>query len=438
MSERAAFVRAIRENLADDAPRLIAADWFEEHGQETRAEFIRVQVEAACLSPYEQRLVELNGRATTLERRHERTWQPTLRDMATERVYRRGFVECAAVSADRFAANYPALFALEPLSEIVVAQPRSRLPQLTACQGLLQLEGLNFSNTGIGAAYCRTFFGSSYLHQLRKLDVSRNHLGSRGVRAIVNARLDCLTELVMTQNLRIIRQPNLFRTNGLRNLKKLDLSQNRFPWESLDSLPEASFWPTLEVLDLSSNPVAYHLPELFAGMRSVNLRELTLSDCDLLDAHFDQTFVPHRFAHLEKLTVASNQHLTSQLLRFLADERRFPALRQLEVILQDVRYYYRPQYQPEDIEAASMFAESKVMANLTSLTANPTEIWLEALANTNNAKKLEKLSLTRAVVGEDYLRRFVERAELPELREMTINVGYSRNTIALETLSGAE
>lgn len=42
---RAAFLASIIETPGDDVPRLIYADWLEDHGEELRAEFIRVQVE---------------------------------------------------------------------------------------------------------------------------------------------------------------------------------------------------------------------------------------------------------------------------------------------------------------------------------------------------------------------------------------------------------
>jgi len=45
----AAFLADIRENPEDDAPRLIYADWLEDHGEEEQAEFIRVQVEESRL-----------------------------------------------------------------------------------------------------------------------------------------------------------------------------------------------------------------------------------------------------------------------------------------------------------------------------------------------------------------------------------------------------
>ena len=43
----AALLAVIRAAPADDAPRLVYADWLDEHGQPERAEFIRVQIELA-------------------------------------------------------------------------------------------------------------------------------------------------------------------------------------------------------------------------------------------------------------------------------------------------------------------------------------------------------------------------------------------------------
>lgn len=43
----AGFLRAIVENPHDDVARLVYADWLDDHGQEERAEFIRVQCELA-------------------------------------------------------------------------------------------------------------------------------------------------------------------------------------------------------------------------------------------------------------------------------------------------------------------------------------------------------------------------------------------------------
>jgi uncharacterized protein (TIGR02996 family) len=49
VSDAAAFIAAIIAEPDDDVPRLVFADWLDEHGQPERSEFIRVQVElAAC------------------------------------------------------------------------------------------------------------------------------------------------------------------------------------------------------------------------------------------------------------------------------------------------------------------------------------------------------------------------------------------------------
>ena len=47
MTDGEALLAAILANPAEDTPRLVYADWLEEHGREERAEFIRVQCELA-------------------------------------------------------------------------------------------------------------------------------------------------------------------------------------------------------------------------------------------------------------------------------------------------------------------------------------------------------------------------------------------------------
>jgi uncharacterized protein (TIGR02996 family) len=45
MHDRDALLRAVVANPDDDAPRLVYADWLDEHGDPDRAEFIRIQIE---------------------------------------------------------------------------------------------------------------------------------------------------------------------------------------------------------------------------------------------------------------------------------------------------------------------------------------------------------------------------------------------------------
>jgi len=49
MSDHDALLAAIRQAPDDDAPRLVYADWLDEHGESDRAEFVRLQIE---IDPY--------------------------------------------------------------------------------------------------------------------------------------------------------------------------------------------------------------------------------------------------------------------------------------------------------------------------------------------------------------------------------------------------
>jgi uncharacterized protein (TIGR02996 family) len=87
MTDRDALIRCILESPNDDLPRLIFADWLEEHGEAARAEFIRVQCELARTNPV---IVELVGsmssrkweapeyrRVDELRRRERELWDST-------------------------------------------------------------------------------------------------------------------------------------------------------------------------------------------------------------------------------------------------------------------------------------------------------------------------------------------------------------------------
>ena len=50
LSDRDALLAAIRANPEEDTPRLMFADWLDEHGEPERAEFIRLQCEIALLA----------------------------------------------------------------------------------------------------------------------------------------------------------------------------------------------------------------------------------------------------------------------------------------------------------------------------------------------------------------------------------------------------
>jgi uncharacterized protein (TIGR02996 family) len=65
VTDRDALLRAICETPGDDAPRLVYADWLDEHGDPRQAEFIRLHIALTPMKvfelagPQESRLLEL-------------------------------------------------------------------------------------------------------------------------------------------------------------------------------------------------------------------------------------------------------------------------------------------------------------------------------------------------------------------------------------------
>src|SRR5690348_15259175 len=82
-----AFEADIIAHPDDDAPRLILADWLEDHGDEhtaARAEFIRLQIELAGLGEDDPRRAALERRGKGLLAGHEKAWLGRLADLVTD------------------------------------------------------------------------------------------------------------------------------------------------------------------------------------------------------------------------------------------------------------------------------------------------------------------------------------------------------------------
>src|SRR5262249_43172328 len=114
------FLLDVLDNPDDDAPRLVYADWLDEHGLASRAEFIRLQVELARLDRYDPRWPALRRREAELLAAHAAQWveEAGLADLK-EPAFRRGFVEHAAFrDCLHFLAESRRRFQRTPLSSV--------------------------------------------------------------------------------------------------------------------------------------------------------------------------------------------------------------------------------------------------------------------------------------------------------------------------------
>src|SRR5262245_3966446 len=85
-AELLGLLQAAKQQPEEDAPRLVLADWLEDHGDATdiaRAEFIRLQVHMHRLDSSPERHA-LSQKATRLLRKHRRAWLGPLFEMFPE------------------------------------------------------------------------------------------------------------------------------------------------------------------------------------------------------------------------------------------------------------------------------------------------------------------------------------------------------------------
>jgi uncharacterized protein (TIGR02996 family) len=129
-SDGEALLRAVCENPRDDTPRLIYADWLDEHGQPERAAFIRFECEFPQWDHTHPRYEEL----LQLERRFAEShaaWRaelPALPGVKWGDVwFDRGFVESVQFrSGKAFTAHADAVFAATPVQRLDVSQLTDR------------------------------------------------------------------------------------------------------------------------------------------------------------------------------------------------------------------------------------------------------------------------------------------------------------------------
>jgi len=111
-----AFLTDIIANPEDDTPRLIYADWLEEHGQPERAEFIRLQIEQAALPQSDLRWWALEDRAADLLATHEQDWLGDLPENLWSWRFTRGFLDCAVPGQQKTLEGFDGLFPRHPIS----------------------------------------------------------------------------------------------------------------------------------------------------------------------------------------------------------------------------------------------------------------------------------------------------------------------------------
>jgi uncharacterized protein (TIGR02996 family) len=251
-----AFIRAIQETPDDDAPRLIYADWLDDHGDSDRAEFIRLQCRLASMAEDDSERPELLKREADLLKKHRTTWLGPWDAHLNEAVFQRGFLTTLRTGS-YFRTG------LEVLSEAIS-------PYLD----LVQTLGFRDNNKAEGLV---SLLGQMSLPCLHRLECQGCRRGNAIIKALVRWLVeDGLTALVL-RDCRIgsMAVKQLAAGPWLENLTVLDLAENRLSEASLRPLLESSRLRRLEDICLGWWRIELSVDFLQSLLRSRFLPALT-------------------------------------------------------------------------------------------------------------------------------------------------------------------
>jgi uncharacterized protein (TIGR02996 family) len=315
VSDADGLLQDILANPDDDAPRLVYADWLDEHGDSDRAEFIRVQIEAARLGRDKAFRPALHKRGQKLLDRHRAEWlREVPAPLRKEVEFKRGFVGWLHCSARDLLRGAERLFRHAPVQSVRLKYATRCLAELAACPYLARLNQINFyaKATRIDGPAARAFFASPYLGGLVQLDLRYNALGPEGAVELAGCpHLARLRHLELTNNhigdegaaalaasphLGSLETLNLFGNDigddgasalapspHLNRLDFLGLTSNRVGQAGVEALAAATGLPALTRLGLAYNPVgddgaqALLASPRLGRLRMLDLREALLS-----------------------------------------------------------------------------------------------------------------------------------------------------------------
>ncbi|HJZ89258.1 MAG TPA: TIGR02996 domain-containing protein [Gemmataceae bacterium] len=334
MSERADLHRAILAAPDDDAPRLVFADWLDEHGEPDQAEFIRLQCATDRLPPTSRRWQSLHDRAQRLLRDWRADWAASTMERVLRADFRRGFVDGVTLTIDHFVSGADDLLALEPIRmwefrEVAFFHRSPPLTSLALHPAFDRVRGLavgEFAPDELVTAIA----GSPHLNGLRSLSISYHRPGPEALKALFAAApvLDHLE----AANSPVSNFRDLWKRGAPPRLRRLSLAHCRVTDHAVEQLALSPAVGQLEILRLDMNGVSEYTAEAIAASAHLSgLRELSLAHTSLGDRGVMALARTPTLQNLRVLNLA-NCYLDNADAQSLADS---PYLNELECLCLD-------------------------------------------------------------------------------------------------------
>jgi uncharacterized protein (TIGR02996 family) len=288
MTDQDALLQAVIAHPDDDLPRLVFADYLEEHGDGVQAEFIRLQCDLAHRAADDPDLQAL------LEREQELL--ASLKPTHYSKMFRghvrfhRGFVESIHTTADWLVSSGELLFRTTPVRELRITNLAYRLQPFLHIPELSRIRALDLSNNNFaGGLHLEELFQTARLDALKSLTIRNAVLWPNAVEILANSRV-------------------------APQLRYLDLSGNPIADSGVRNLAEAPAFANLRSLILRNDEVQYH-DSIHAGgamalAASPSLRQLQtldLADQYIGDAGFLAFVNSPNASRIEVLDVSFNE-----------------------------------------------------------------------------------------------------------------------------------
>ena len=285
MSEQEDLYRAVLANPEDDAPRLIYADWLDEHGDPARAEFVRVQCALDRIPPRTARWRPLHGRAQQLERENRDAWTGPIKERVYDAQLRRGFVDRVLLTLSQFAESAAELVRLEPVRvwEFNWVHNFGRAPSFAKLADDPQFALVRGLVAGHYNAdeLLSTLARSAHLTHLRSLLVGRNPAPETVVAFV--AATPVLDELA-AEDSHYLQLRDVWRRDSRPRLRRLALVRSHVTDQSMAQMAAAPALAGLEALCLDGNDfsdrgvLALALTDHVVGLRELSLADVPIGD----------------------------------------------------------------------------------------------------------------------------------------------------------------
>jgi uncharacterized protein (TIGR02996 family) len=445
MTHEEAFLQDIAAHPDDDAPRLICADWIEEHGDPERAELIRVQCELARLGSWELvRQIQLRRRERELLATRGKEWSKPLRAYSSNFDFRRGFADRITMPASTFLHHAADVARITPLYEVKLRTVNSLVEKLARCPALARVSRLDLDFNKLGVGRLETLLKSRHLKNLTHLDLSNNALTSGAGAVLARAKnLSSLAHLTLDNNhLGVVGWAGLAEAPWLGQVQTLNLKGCEINAEGLRKLAESPGAAGLRRLNLTYNRMLGNAAlEALAGSPHLSgLTSLVLRHCYppntggvVTEHHFGERGLralvqsPH-LQRLVELKLADNWSVGHELAGLADATRPLPALTALDLTncglpargpTRRARRAHRRQG-----EVFIAFIRSPFVSRLTRLTVAHNEISgeaLEALISSPALANVHELDMSRYCIDRAGAVTLAEKLDLPALRHLDLS-----------------